>query len=669
MRRPAALWMIMLFLAVGCGTDLDNPADPDAGSYIGYEPWVDAGRQRRATINDTLMLKGLFHGPQDKVKRYGWDFDADGLLDRVSPTTGVMPWAFSEVGTYHPILMVEDLAGFFMRDTTEVEITNETPQADAGSDRVGYPNRAVELSGQATDDGGIVEYRWDYQGDGTFDWKNTQSGFVQVLYPEVGTYRAVFEVVDDDANAARDTAVVSIELGVPTANAGEDVAISINDWVSFRGTGFDLNGEVLLYEWDFEGDGVFEVSSAVDGLAEHLYAEMGTFRAVLRVTDDDGYAGLDTALVGVTNNPPAVENLDLGTGWCAKPQKISARVSDDGVVVWYEWDFEGDGAFDWHSETSSEVEHFYGPGTYSPILRVIDDDGNATTETLTYRVGPWTTGRPMKYPRSGVGVEAVGGILYVVSGFSPETGANTAVLEAYDPRSRHWETRSPMALKQAGLATAVIGDRLYAVAGCATEEVRGAVEEYWPEWDQWYRRASVRQRRCWPAATAYDGSIYVFGGVTDQEQSIVEVLYPPLRIWNTLAPMPTARHGMAAVVLDNAIYVIGGFGGGRALSTVEVYFPGTDTWETRSPMPTPRTALAAVAWNGKIYAIGGSYTDAVEIYDPATDTWTPGTPMPTRRYGLGAAVIDELIYVAGGQSPSEYLATLEVYSPACDEFR
>lgn len=48
-----------------------------------------------------------------------------------------------------------------------------------------------------------------------------------------------------------------------------------------------LFGEITLYEWDFDGDGVFEVSTA-DPLVTHTFSEAGTFTVTLRVTDPSG---------------------------------------------------------------------------------------------------------------------------------------------------------------------------------------------------------------------------------------------------------------------------------------------------------------------------------------------------------------------------------------------
>ncbi len=59
----------------------------------------------------------------------------------------------------------------------------------------------------------------------------------------------------------------------------------------------------------------------------------------------------------------------------------------DGTIVKYEWDFEGDGTYDWSSTTSGSTSYTYmQAGTYNAVLRVTDDDGATATDTITVNV-------------------------------------------------------------------------------------------------------------------------------------------------------------------------------------------------------------------------------------------------------------------------------------------
>lgn len=56
----------------------------------------------------------------------------------------------------------------------------------------------------------------------------------------------------------------------------------------------------------------------------------------------------------------------------------------DGSIVLYEWDFEGDGTYDWSSTVPLPIAHKYVlEGIYNPVLRVTDDDGDSDTDSAT----------------------------------------------------------------------------------------------------------------------------------------------------------------------------------------------------------------------------------------------------------------------------------------------
>jgi len=75
---------------------------------------------------------------------------------------------------------------------------------------------------------------------------------------------------------------------------------------------YDSDGTIVLYEFDFDGDGVYDYSSATSGSVLHTYMTPGTFTVTLRVTDNDGLTdtATDTKTIGPTEVIPEVP---LGT--------------------------------------------------------------------------------------------------------------------------------------------------------------------------------------------------------------------------------------------------------------------------------------------------------------------------------------------------------------------
>lgn len=74
-------------------------------------------------------------------------------------------------------------------------------------------------------------------------------------------------------------------------------------------------------------------------------------------------------------------------------------VDTDGTIAVREWDYEGNGT--WVVVDSTSTTHFYAPGTYSPKLRITDNDdavstsAGDTTITVTAEAPPGTGGVPI----------------------------------------------------------------------------------------------------------------------------------------------------------------------------------------------------------------------------------------------------------------------------------
>jgi PKD repeat protein len=114
-------------------------------------------------------------------------------------------------------------------------------------------------------DGKIVQYAWDFDGDGTFDESVTEPQICRV-FESVGNFNVTLRVTDEDGATAEFTKTVTI-IGVgqmvsaipraqftfsPAApNAGEPVTFDAS--ASQSG-----NGAITQYEWDWNGDGTFD---------------------------------------------------------------------------------------------------------------------------------------------------------------------------------------------------------------------------------------------------------------------------------------------------------------------------------------------------------------------------------------------------------------------------
>ena len=78
----------------------------------------------------------------------------------------------------------------------------------------------------------------------------------------------------------------------------------VNEAITFDGSAStDPDGEIVSYEWDF-GDG--NVTSTLDPVITHAYAEAGNYTVILTVTDDDGATNSTTKIITITVYSPTV---------------------------------------------------------------------------------------------------------------------------------------------------------------------------------------------------------------------------------------------------------------------------------------------------------------------------------------------------------------------------
>ena len=113
---------------------------------------------------------------------------------------------------------------------------------------------------------------------------------VGINYASAGLYEILLEVEDSMGQFYQAHAPVDVK---PSGPAAVPAAIPSNGQaplaVDLDGSGsYDRDGFIMLWEWDFESDGVWDYESEDNPVATTTYMEQGTYNATLRVTDDDG---------------------------------------------------------------------------------------------------------------------------------------------------------------------------------------------------------------------------------------------------------------------------------------------------------------------------------------------------------------------------------------------
>jgi len=266
------------------------------------------------------------------------------------------------------------------------------PIAEAGPNRTVYVGDVSTINGSATDDGYIVKYEWDFEGDGTYDWSSTSTGVTTHVFKDPGTLVAKLRVTDNASQMDVDTVTIIVKTKnkAPAADAGPDKLGEMGLPVNMAASGNDPDGFIVKYEWDFESDGEWDYIGAAPNTT-HIYYAQGDYYVTLRVTDNGSPPATDSDICKVTINPVNQKpTASIGALNPLTPEAGSAVVlvgkgnDADGEIAHYEWDFNGDGRWDWSSTSTGTVTtKYYEPGTYTAKFRVTDNAPIPQSETAT----------------------------------------------------------------------------------------------------------------------------------------------------------------------------------------------------------------------------------------------------------------------------------------------
>ena len=376
------------------------------------------------------------------VDRLEWDFDGDGTTDGTTDVpdapsvTGVTAThVYGLEGAWTPRVRAVDSNGLggswdaFDILGVPVELDAGWPPLEArltfspratldiGPDGTTETAFSFDASGSTGGVGGLVEYRWDFDGDATVDQTTTGPGTTHT-YPAPGAYPASVTVADSEGTEA--TATALDVLGFPETvdvRASNPPVATMGAWSPFEVLGpdgtpdtvftltADASGDRLLdrLEWDFDGDGAADATTDVDPDAPtvtgvtttHVYGATGVWTPQVRAVDTAGVASAWDAydVVGVTPELdtawPALEarvtfapKNDLGTDGTTVTVfgfDASAATGGTGAYVSYAWDFDGDGTPDETTTTPTTTHTYPAAGSYPAQVTVTDSSGAQDT--------------------------------------------------------------------------------------------------------------------------------------------------------------------------------------------------------------------------------------------------------------------------------------------------
>jgi PKD repeat protein len=154
--------------------------------------------------------------------------------------------------------------------------------------------------------------------------------------------------------------------------------------VIFVGTGYDPDGVITFYHWDFGDGAVADLQNP-----SHLFLHEGNYTVTLIVTDNNASAGSSTIAISVlrpTNYPPNA-SMTVDRTYGLVPLTVAFRGSGtdaDGIISSYHWDF-GDGS---NSSQQNTLHTFIQNGIYNVTLIVTDNQGATDGCFITIKCTP-----------------------------------------------------------------------------------------------------------------------------------------------------------------------------------------------------------------------------------------------------------------------------------------
>ena len=332
------------------------------------------------TTQDEVQFLDQSFDPTGNIASWNWAFGDGTFSSQQNPRH-----TFAQPGTYRVDLTVTSTGGGTVSTFRRIVVRNAPPTAafdfTPAQPKIGQMV-TFGAGGSSDPDGAVVIFEWDFNNDGVTD---ATGATVTRAFNVVGARPVTLKVTDDDGAFDFVTHVVPVQASPPVAAfTFAPPNPTTGQTVSFDASGSaDADGNIILYEWDFNNDGVTDATGMA---ATRSWPAAGVYPVTLIVTDNDGAFGAETHGVPVQVGGAGGANQPPEADFAFEPQEgEEANINEvinfhaegsgdpDGTIAAYEWDFDDDGDYD---ATGADAAHVYLTGGAKIVtLRVTDDDG------------------------------------------------------------------------------------------------------------------------------------------------------------------------------------------------------------------------------------------------------------------------------------------------------
>jgi protocatechuate 3,4-dioxygenase beta subunit len=183
--------------------------------------------------------------------------------------------------------------------------------------------------------------------------------------------------------------VVTVNNVSPTVtNVTNNGPISEGGSATITVTATDPAGvnDPLMYEFDCNNDGAYDIGPRVGNNAQCVYTDQGSYIVAVRVTDGDGGSGTGSTTVVVNNVAPQISSVTnngpINEGSSATITVVATDPAGVNDPLVYEFDCNNDTTYDVGPQAGNTAQCLFAQdGSFTVGVRVSDGDGGVVTDT------------------------------------------------------------------------------------------------------------------------------------------------------------------------------------------------------------------------------------------------------------------------------------------------
>lgn len=239
------------------------------------------------------------------ISKYKWDFNANGTTDAVT-TNPVVSHRFDQQGRPRVRVTVVSNAGIERArviETAVVDTLAPTPGLAVPQTRLVAAGRDARLNASSsTDNIDVIEYRWDFDNDGSIDAVTTNPATTHRYDGVNQTHTLSLMVVDAAGNQNTTTfKIQSVENDVPNASLPPGIFVDDEPAVLVLDVQNDV-GEIDRVTWVFPNGS--RVTTNGSQPVEYTFNETGDHQLTVLIEDEYGAVGRSNMTVNVRDTYP-----------------------------------------------------------------------------------------------------------------------------------------------------------------------------------------------------------------------------------------------------------------------------------------------------------------------------------------------------------------------------